>query len=247
MLDVQQFMKHQIIAHLITRIRKRFDMATYSVVEKFISINGESTKAGQLAVFIRFAGCNLNCNYCDTKWANEKDVSYETLTEFEIYDYIKSTGVTNVTLTGGEPLLREDIDKLLRILSSDKNLYVEIETNGSVDIGPFRDISENISFTLDYKLQGSGMEHMMNLDNYEDLTSNDTVKFVVSNKEDLKKAKQIIDEEGLTEKCNVYISPVFGRIEPVTIVDFMIENKMNKVNMQLQMHKIIWDPEKKGV
>ena len=79
-------------------------MATYSVVEKFISINGESTKAGQLAVFIRFAGCNLNCNYCDTKWANEKDVSYETLTEFEIYDYIKSTGVTNVTLTGGEPL-----------------------------------------------------------------------------------------------------------------------------------------------
>ena len=247
MLDVQQFMKHQIIAHLITRIRKRFDMATYSVVEKFISINGESTKAGQLAVFIRFAGCNLNCNYCDTKWANEKDVSYETLTEFEIYDYIKSTGVTNVTLTGGEPLLREDIVKLLRILSSDKNLYVEIETNGSVDIGPFRDISENISFTLDYKLQGSGMEHMMNLDNYEDLTSNDTVKFVVSNKEDLKKAKQIIDEERLTEKCNVYISPVFGRIEPVTFVDFMIENKMIKVNMQLQMHKIIWDPEKKGV
>ena len=222
-------------------------MATYSVVEKFISINGESTKAGQLAVFIRFAGCNLNCNYCDTKWANEKDVSHETLTEFEIYDYIKSTGVTNVTLTGGEPLLREDIDKLLRILSSDKNLYVEIETNGSVDIGPFRDISENISFTLDYKLQGSGMEHMMNLDNYEDLTSNDTVKFVVSNKEDLKKAKQIIDEERLTEKCNVYISLVFGRIEPVTIVDFMNENKMNKVNMQLQMLKIIWDPEKKGV
>ena len=88
---------------------------------------------------------------------------------------------------------------------------------------------------------------MMNLDNYEDLTSNDTVKFVVSNKEDLKKAKQIIDEERLTEKCNVYISPVFGRIEPVTIVDFMIENKMNKVNMQLQMHKIIWDPEKRGV
>ena len=63
----------------------------------------------------------------------------------------------------------------------------------------------------------------------------------------MKKAKQIIDEERLTEKCNVYISPVFGRIEPVTIVDFMIENKMNKVNMQLQMHKIIWDPEKKGV
>ena len=74
-----------------------------------------------------------------------------------------------------------------------------------------------------------------------------TVKFVVSNKEDLKKAKQIIDEERLTEKCNVYISPVFGRIEPVTIVDFMIENKLNDVNLQLQLHKIIWDPDMKGV
>lgn len=222
-------------------------MATYNVVEKFVSINGESAKAGQIAVFIRFAGCNLNCNYCDTKWANEKDVSYEKLTEFEIYDYIKGTGVTNVTLTGGEPLLREDIDKLLRILSSDKNLYVEIETNGSVDIGSFRDISENISFTLDYKLPGSGMDHMMNHDNYKDLSSKDTVKFVVSDIADLNMTRNIIEKYSLTEKCNVYISPVFGRIEPVTIVDFMINSKMNKVNMQLQMHKIIWDPEKKGV
>ena len=222
-------------------------MATYSVVEKFVSINGESTKAGQLAVFIRFAGCNLNCNYCDTKWANELDVPFQTMTEFEIYDYIKSTGVTNVTLTGGEPLLQENIDKLLRILSSDKTLYVEIETNGSVDLTPYRDISDNISFTVDYKLPGSGMEHMMLLENYEVLENKDTVKFVVSSIDDLRKTKHIIDEEGLVEKCNVYISPVFGRIEPVTIVDFMIDKKLNKVNMHLQMHKIIWDPDKKGV
>lgn len=222
-------------------------MATYSVVEKFVSINGEGTKAGQLAVFIRFAGCNLNCNYCDTMWANKHDVKVDTLTEFEIYDYIKSTGVTNVTLTGGEPLLRDNIEKLLRILSSDKSLYVEIETNGSIDLTPFRDISDNVSFTLDYKLPGSGMENHMNLDNYEDLQREDTVKFVVSNIEDLDKTRQIIEEHKLIEKCNVYISPVFGRIEPVDIVNYMIEHKMNKVNMQLQMHKIIWDPEMKGV
>ena len=222
-------------------------MATYSVVEKFISINGESTKAGQLAVFIRFAGCNLNCNYCDTKWANEKDVSHETLTEFEIYDYIKSTGVTNVTLTGGEPLLRDNIENLLRILSSDKSLFVEIETNGSVDLAPYRDISENVSFTLDYKLPGSGMESKMNMDNYEELSKVDTVKFVVSDVTDLDKARQIILDYKLTEKCNVYLSPVFGRIEPVEIVNYMIVHKMNKINMQLQMHKIIWDPEMKGV
>lgn len=222
-------------------------MATYSVVEKFVSINGEGTKAGQLAVFVRFAGCNLDCNYCDTKWANKVDVPFDTLTEFEIYDYIKSTGVTNVTLTGGEPLLRENIENLLRILSSDKSLYVEIETNGSVELNQFRDISENLSFTVDYKLPGSGMERMMNLENYKDLRKEDTVKFVVSHRADLDKARQIIEEYSLTEKCNVYISPVFGRIEPVEIVDYMVEYKMNKVNMQLQLHKFIWDPEMKGV
>ena len=116
-----------------------------------------------------------------------------------------------------------------------------------MDLTPFRDISENVSFTLDYKLQGSGMEKHMNLDNYEDLRREDTVKFVVSHKEDLDKTRQIIEEYKLTEKCNVYISPVFGRIEPVDIVNYMVEHKMNKVNMQLQMHKIIWDPEMKGV
>ena len=222
-------------------------MATYSVVEKFVSINGEGTKAGQLAVFVRFAGCNLDCNYCDTKWANKHDVKFDTLTEFEIYDYIKSTGVTNVTLTGGEPLLRDNIENLLRILSSDKSLFVEIETNGSVDLAPYRDISENVSFTLDYKLPGSGMESKMNMDNYEELSKVDTVKFVVSDVTDLDKARQIILDYKLIEKCNVYLSPVFGRIEPVEIVNYMIEHKMNKINMQLQMHKIIWDPEMKGV
>lgn len=222
-------------------------MATYKVVEKFESINGEGTRAGQLAVFVRFAGCNLDCGYCDTSWANKSDVSYEEMTEFEIYDYIKATGIRNVTLTGGEPLLRENIDKLLRILSSDKYIRTEIETNGSVEIEQFREISDNISFTVDYKLPGSGMERYMELSNYDNLNMQDTVKFVVSDIADLVRAKEIIEENGLTEKCNVYISPVFGKIEPEVMVKFMVENKMNDVNMQLQLHKIIWDPERRGV
>lgn len=222
-------------------------MATYKVVEKFISINGEGTRAGQLAVFIRFAGCNLVCSYCDTQWANKGDVAYTEMTEFEIYDYIKSTGVNNVTLTGGEPLLRENIDKLLRILSSDKSIKVEIETNGSVDILEFREISDNISFTIDYKLPGSNMESRMKPDNYKKLSNRDTVKLVVSDIKDLQRAKEIIEQYTLTEQCSVYISPVFGKISPKDIVDFMIKNRMNDVNLQLQLHKIIWDPETKGV
>ena len=89
----------------------------YNVVEKFVSINGESKFAGQLAVFIRFRGCNLNCVYCDTKWANTADAPAEQMTKEEIYDYIKSTGVRNVTLTGGEPLLQKGIQELLEYFS----------------------------------------------------------------------------------------------------------------------------------
>lgn len=222
-------------------------MAIYRVVEQFVSINGEGVRAGQLAVFIRFAGCNLSCSYCDTRWANEKNVGCHEMTEFEIYDYIKSTGVKNVTLTGGEPLLAEDIDKLLRILSGDKNIRIEIETNGSIDIEPFKEISENIVFTLDYKLPGSGMEGKMLCENYKYVDKNDTVKFVVSDKNDLLRAKEIIDEYDLSKICNVYLSPVFDRIEPVEIVSFLVENKMNDINMQLQLHKFIWDPDRKGV
>ena len=160
---------------------------------------------------------------------------------------MKATGIKNVTLTGGEPLLRQDIDKLLRILSSDRSIHVEIETNGTIDLREFCDINEELSFTVDYKLPGSGMEKYMLMSNFEGRRLWDTVKFVVSDEADLKRAKEIIEQYGLVEQCNVYISPVFGRIEPAQIVDYMKENKLNGVNLQLQMHKIIWDPERKGV
>ena len=222
-------------------------MGKYKVVEKFVSINGEAKKAGELACFIRFAGCNLNCSYCDTKWANAKDVSYELLSEEDIYKFIKEQKVNNVTLTGGEPLLQEDFDMLLDYLSKDSSLYIEIETNGAVCIDKFCNISDNISFTLDYKLPGSNMESFMTLENYSLLTNNDTVKFVVSNVNDLDRAKEIINEYNLTNKVTVYISSSFGEIKPEDIVTYMIDNNMNKVKLQLQMHKYIWNPNRKGV
>lgn len=222
-------------------------MSKYKVVERFVSINGEGRKAGEPAVFIRFAGCNLNCSYCDTRWANDKDVSYEELTENEIYDYIKRTEIKNVTLTGGEPLMVDDIDKLLLILSLDDSIAVEVETNGSVDIAEFKALTDNISYTLDYKLPGSGMEDSMCISNYNYIDKNDTVKFVVSSKQDLSRALEIIYTYALCEKANVYLSPAFGRIEPEEIVDFMLENNMNNVKLQLQLHKFIWDADMRGV
>jgi 7-carboxy-7-deazaguanine synthase len=222
-------------------------MSTYNIAEKFVSINGEGKLAGQLAVFIRFTKCNLNCSYCDTKWANSDDAPFETMTEDDIYKYIKQTGVKNITLTGGEPLIQPDIEVLLKKLSADTSVHAEIETNGSVSVEPFADIPNRPSFTLDYKLGGSGMESHMLTENYRFIDKRDTVKFVVSSESDLDRAREIITEYDLDKICSVYLSPVFGRIEPAEIVEYMIKHKMNDVNVQLQLHKFIWDPNKRGV
>ena len=217
------------------------------VVEKFVSINGEGRRCGQLATFIRFAGCNLNCGYCDTAWANDRKVAFDPMTAEEVYAYIKDTQVTNVTLTGGEPLLQQDVGVLLELLSQDPELYVEIETNGSVLLSKFSDLENPPSFTMDYKLPSSGMERMMALENFDHLTEKDTVKFVSGSMADLEKARELINKYKLTEKTSIFISPVFGDIELESIVDFMKDNQMNGVNMQVQLHKIIWDPNERGV
>ena len=221
---------------------------TYKVVEKFVSINGEGQRAGELAIFIRFAGCNLRCTYCDTMWANQQDVAYTAMDKDEIYDYIKGTGVKNITLTGGEPLLQENIYELVEFLCQNEELTVEIETNGSVDLEQLYEIKGNSpKITMDYKLASSGMEDNMDMENLNKLSKGDTLKFVVGSVEDLDRAKFLIDRYGLLEKCSVYFSPIFGAIDPESIVEYMKENLLNGVVLQLQLHKIIWSPDEKGV
>ena len=169
------------------------------------------------------------------------------MSEDEIYDRILKSGIKNITITGGEPLLQENIGEFLKKLSKNLDLNVEIETNGSVNLKRFSEIENPPSFTMDYKLPSSNMEKYMDLDNFQYLTEKDTVKFVAGDINDLEKAKEIIEKYSLVGKCAVYISPVFGKIELSSIVEFMKKYKLNGVNMQLQMHKIIWDPEAKGV
>ena len=219
----------------------------FKVVEKFVSVNGEGPLSGQLVVFIRFAGCNLICGYCDTTWANREDANYDLMTSDDIYEYIKSTSIRNVTLTGGEPLLQDGLIDLLEILAKDATLHVEIETNGSISLRKFLLIDNPPSFTMDYKLPSSNMEDKMDLNNYKYLSNKDTVKFVAGSIDDLQKSKFIIDKYELSNRTNIYISPVFGKIDLEDIVEYMKDNKMNGVNLQMQLHKIIWDPNKRGV
>lgn len=217
----------------------------FNVAEKFVSINGEGQKAGQLAVFIRFAGCNLRCSYCDTKWANDFDLKGENLTAEQILEYVLDTGVHNVTLTGGEPLLRPEIEELISMLVK-AGLWVEIETNGSVPLKPLEKDSRP-HFTMDYKTPSSNMESEMLVSNFDLLEPDDVVKFVCGSSDDLNCTYDIIKKYNLTEKCKVYLSCVFGNLQPSDAVDFMKEKNLNGVNFQLQIHKFIWNPDKRGV
>ena len=217
------------------------------VVESFVSINGEGMKAGQLAFFLRLKGCNLCCSYCDTMWANENDCKYKKREINEIYSEIKATGMANVTITGGEPLNREGIYELLELLSKDDTLEVEIETNGSIYLGAFMDMDNRPSMTMDYKLPSSNMEQKMCCDNFDLLDMRDTVKFVSGSVEDLDRARQIIMQYKLIGKCNILFSPVFGKIDPVDIVEYMKKYRLNHTAVQLQLHKYIWQPDKRGV
>lgn len=218
----------------------------YPVAEKFVSINGEGRRAGELAVFIRFRKCNLSCSYCDTQWANSENCTAEMLSPEEITEYVNSTGVKNVTLTGGEPLLQSDIYNLIEMLMK-SNHNVEIETNGSISIEKLSQSEYRPDFTLDYKLPSSNMENFMVTENYNYLSGNDTVKFVAGSISDLEKAVEIIEKFTLTEKCGVYFSAVFGKISPAEIVEFLKEKRLNNVRLQLQLHKFIWSPDRKGV
>ena len=219
---------------------------SFPTAEKFTSINGEGIRAGEPAVFIRFRGCDLCCSYCDTRWACTDSAPAEILSAEQLCDYADGTGIKNVTLTGGEPLLQKELYLLTDLLVSHGHT-VEIETNGASDISALASRASRPFFTLDYKLPGSGMESYMLTENYSCLIKDDAVKFVAGSEEDLEKCAEVTESFSLTEKCAVFISPVFGRIEPQEIVSFMLKRKMNGVRLQLQLHKYIWDPEERGV
>lgn len=213
------------------------------VVEKFISIDGEGPTAGALSVFVRFAGCNLRCAWCDTSYAWDTTADVTDMSASEIADYIKSTGIGHVTITGGEPLLQPG---LIGLLSRLADYQVHVETNGAIPVEQFR-VGDNIHFVIDYKLPDSGMEERMHLPNLASVRKTDAYKFVIASNRDLDKAVKIVRQYNLEEKTQVYFSTVFGKMEPAVVVERMKSEKFNGVKLQLQLHKFIWDPQRKGV
>ena len=210
------------------------------VNEIFYSIEGEGIRAGKPCVFVRLYGCNLNCSYCDTRYSCEGEEFTEMSVE-EIVDVVEQYHCPNITVTGGEPLIHDDISKLLYVLSSE-GFEVNVETNGSAyPLGYL----EGVFYTVDYKTFSSGMSDKMCVDAFKGLSSNDVVKFVVGSIEDMEQAKKFVKDNEIV--ANIFVSPIFGKIELVEIANFLMINGLYDWRMQLQMHKYIWSPEKRGV
>ena len=217
----------------------------YKVNEIFLSIDGEGYRTGLPVVFIRLYGCNLNCSYCDTRYSCEQQ-EYKEMSLYDILAQVLSYGVPRVTLTGGEPLIHPGVkDLIVSLVAND--IEVNIETNGAVDLDEFIEFKYNskVVFTMDYKCKSSGMEDKMILSNLVFLQPKDVIKFVVSNYNELEKMEYILESSKC--KAQAYVSPVFGAIEPKELVEYVLENKLNNVKVQVQLHKIIWEPTKRGV
>lgn len=213
-----------------------------NVIEIFDSIDGEGKFAGHLATFIRFAGCNLRCTYCDTVYAftGGKDMSID-----EIVTAIQKIGNKHVTITGGEPLLQKGIKSLIEILCQ-YGYIVNIETNGSIDISSY--VKLPVCITMDYKTISSGVNHYMHMNNLCLLRDCDVLK-IVCRESDFKDVEDLLRQYKI--KADIYISPIYSEVKPSELVKFakLLRNKniCNDVIVQLQLHKIIWNPDERGV
>lgn len=219
------------------------------VVEIFKSIEGEGVRAGLPVTFIRLYGCNLRCEYCDTKYsydeANEENAHpYCIMTVEQIVEAVMCFGCQTVTITGGEPLIHSGIERLIDLLLL-VGCEINIETNGTRPIPHKYKNEKRVIVTMDYKCPGSGMNDRMERYPFDTLRDWDVLKFVVSDERDLDKMVEVLGT--LETTPSVFVSPVFSKIEPVQIVEYLLSHQLHDVRIQLQLHKIIWDPDRRGV
>ena len=214
---------------------------TINVNEIFYSIEGEGKRAGAACVFVRTHGCNLDCRYCDTQYAKTNDGILMNIED--VLKQIEQYKCKNVTLTGGEPL--NQLNTVLLIGALIKRGYeVNIETNGSIPLDFFDRYDGKLFFTIDWKTTCSGETKAMHRKNLLQLKPSDVLKFVVGSKEDLEEAKEIISY--LPTSPEIFISPVFGKIKTIDIVDY-IKAEGLPARVQIQLHKYIWGENGKGV
>ena len=207
--------------------------------EIYLSVQGESTYTGLPCIFIRLTGCNLRCSWCDTAYAfhEGKNMSID-----EILQKVANFGIHLVEITGGEPLMQDNVYILMRRLI-ESGYKVMLETGGSISL---ERVPKEVIKIMDLKCPGSGEQEKNNLDNLKLLVPHDEVKFVILDKKDYEWSRDIIKRYKINETAHILISPVFDKLELKEIVKWILKDRL-PVRLQTQLHKIIWDKNTIGV
>jgi 7-carboxy-7-deazaguanine synthase len=211
-----------------------------NLCEIFHSLQGESTFTGLPCTFVRLSGCNLDCSWCDTRYAKDES----TVASIEkIIEQIKEFGCNLVEITGGEPLLQLETPTLISQLL-DRGFQVLLETNGTLSIG---NIDPRCIRILDIKCPSSNEANSFLFENIEYLTKKDEIKFVIGSRLDYEFARTMIWEKLAQRPARgIHLSPVFGQITPENLATWILEDKL-PARLSLQQHKIIWNPDQRGV
>ena len=211
-----------------------------TINEIFYSIQGESTYAGRPCVFVRLTGCDLRCTWCDTTYSFNEG---RKMSVDEVMEEIGQYGSPLVEVTGGEPLLQQDVYPLMdRLLESGRTVL--LETGGQVDVSL---VPGAVVKVMDVKCPGSGESGRNEWANIDRLGSRDQVKFVIKDRVDYEYARDALARHALDRRCAaVLFSPVHGVMPPKALSEWILEDKL-PVRLQLQIHKHIWGAEVRGV
>ena len=216
------------------------------ISELFYSIQGESTWAGMPCLFLRLAGCNLRCTYCDARYSWEETAVAMTLAE--ILGWVAQYPGILVEITGGEPLSQAGVYPLMQALLEDGR-QVLLETNGSL---PLEEVPEEVHIIMDIKCPDSGMAAHNLPQNIELLRKRsqrqcrDEIKFVLSSTNDFHWARELVEQERLDQLAPVLFSPVRPLLDPADLARLLLEHRL-KVRLQLQLHTLLWPGQTRGV
>jgi 7-carboxy-7-deazaguanine synthase len=208
------------------------------VTEIFLSVQGEGTRAGRPCAFVRFTGCDLRCTWCDTAYAF---AGGREMGRDDILAALTAWPTRYVTLTGGEPLLQRDLPELCRELL-ERGFEVAVETHGKA---PLDALPAAVSRVVDVKPPGSG-EETTDFAYLDRLRPHDEVKFVVASEKDFRWSEAVARRHGLPGRVAVLVSPVFGQVAPADLARWLLESGL-EARLSLQLHKLIWGPEARGV
>jgi 7-carboxy-7-deazaguanine synthase len=211
-----------------------------TVNEIFHSIQGESSRAGQLCVFVRLTACDLRCSWCDTPYAFHEG---HKMSVDDVVAAVEAHGTALVEITGGEPLLQEDVYPLMdRLLAAGRTVMLETGGHRPIDRVP-----AGVVKIVDVKCPGSGESAKNCWDNLDRLAPHDEVKFVIADRSDYAFAREVMTKYDLSARCAaVLFSPVHAGLDARTLSEWMLADRV-PARLQLQLHKFIWPPTQRGV